>query len=152
MLLALLGVLKHPLVAEETPYAQSRLACVLYLCRFYAICDTPEYHLSVDAATEASNCIQAFLDHYCCLCQWAIDNGKLMWPLTIKFHYLAHEKLDIRHRLNPKFGSTYRGESFVGKFAQVALSCSYGKPAHDISRFVLPKLQMASAVSKRKTC
>ena len=78
VLLALLGVLRDPLVVEETPYAQSRLACVLYLCRFYAICDTPEYHLSVDEATEASKCSQAFLDHYCCLCQWAIDNGKMM--------------------------------------------------------------------------
>ena len=89
-------------------YTIYRLRAVTYLCRFYAAMDSPNYFLSEEEQQVAAESVHGFLESYSWLNQWALQNNRMRWPLTIKFHYFKHEAKLLIY-LNPKHGSTYRG-------------------------------------------
>ena len=147
---ALQLILQDPLVHDpRDPYCVYRLAAVTYLCRFYAVMDSPNYFLSREEQRLAAEAVHGFLESYSWLNQWALRNNRMRWPLTIKFHYFKHEASHLRF-LNPNHGSTYRGEHFVGRVAKVGLSCSYGKPAWAITPFLVQKLRMVGILAARR--
>ena len=148
-MLALLQILKDPQVREASEYYECKVAAVTHLCRFYAICDSLNFHLTAEEHRIAQASAQSFLDCYTWLCDWAITNHKMQWQVTIKFHYFKHGAAQAKF-LNPKFGSCYKGERHVGKVAKVALSCSYGKPAWAISEWLQQKLQILVLLVQRR--
>ena len=149
----LLNILDDPLIARhpdaDPEYIHNRRATVLYLCRFYGLIDTPDMFLSGAAVTEAQECVDCFLLHYNWMTSYAIAHRRMQWQITIKFHYFKHAGVSLRW-LNPKHGSTYPFESYVGAIAKIGRSASYGKPAHTIGRFLLQKLRTIAAVARRR--
>ena len=131
-------------------HERCRLAAVTELSRFYGILDEPVFHLRPSRVAEGKRCIQSFLDNYVWLTDEALENMRMRWQLTIKFHYFRHQK-DLLQFLNPKYGSCYPGESFVGKLARISHSCSYGKPAYRMGCLVMEKVQMVKIVEARRS-
>lgn len=143
-------LLQDPLVHDPADdYCVYRLPAVTYLCRFYAIMDSPSYFLTREEQQVAEEAVHGFLQSYSWLNQHALRNNRMRWPITIKFHYFKHEA-NLLGYLNPKHGSTYRGEHFVGKLAKIGLSCSYGKPAYAISPFLVQKLRLLAKLEARR--
>jgi hypothetical protein len=132
-------------------YEGHRLATVVHLCRFYAICENHAVHLPEASHVAAKDAIERFLSHYTWLNNWATSCNKLRWQVTIKFHYLDHVA-PLTKFLNPKHGSCYPGESFVGKIARMAHAASFGKPAHALGRFIMHRLHMLAAIASRTAC
>ena len=150
----LLEILEDPLTQVEDPrfpgYVAHRMSCVTYLCRFYGICDAPTPFLTPEASKAAEKCIKGFLHSYEWLTDWAITNRVLRWQLTIKFHLFLHQVFFIRY-LNPKFGSCYTPESWLGSVAKITHSSSYGKPSYAWGCFLMRRLQMVALVAKRRS-
>ena len=81
---------------------------------FYGYIHSPACFWSPHIAAEVETCAIDFPDCYSWLTVYSIERGHMKWQLTIKFHYLKHGA-NLAQFLNPKFGSTYTAESFVGK-------------------------------------
>ena len=141
------------LVAEfdgsTSRYAAARARLLDALVGFYEVLDSQEQILTADEAEKGKALGLTFLREYNYLSHHSVSNGELRWQMTLKMHYLAHA-CDQLVWANPKHGSTYRGESFVGKISKVALSASYGKPAYVLGGLLMQKLQAGRAVRIRK--
>ena len=133
----------------QTLYHRVRTRMVASLLAFYSIVDLPKLLLTPEEARAGHTAIMQFLRDYSWLSSNAMRQGKLRWQLTIKFHYMAHAA-DLLRWYNPKFSSTYPGESFVGKISKVALSASMGKPAFALGGLLMQKIQASRAVRLRK--
>ena len=133
----------------SSPYHRVRARMIASLLNFYNIVETPRLLLSQEEAHNGKMHIMQFLKDYSWLSSHSMHQGKVRWQLTIKFHYLAHAA-DLLKWYNPKFSSTYPGESYVGKIAKVALSASMGKPAYALGGLLMQKIQASRAVRLRK--
>ena len=59
------------------------------------------------------------------LCYKCAQDGRKLFNVTYKAHYVQHIALDIlRTGFNPRFAWTYRDEDFMGRVAQVAKMCT----------------------------
>ena len=72
---------------------------------------TDEEHASLKAS------VGAFLLHYSWLSNDAGKKGLVKYNLTMKFHYLSH-MADDSEFMNPRLGTTYQDEDFVGRLAK----------------------------------
>ena len=133
----------------RTSYQRTRLRMVRALVDFYNIVSVPKVLLNMEEATQGRNAIMQFLREYSWLAHRALQNGEVRWQLTIKFHYLCHAA-DLLQYYNPKFASTYPGESFVGKISRIAQSSMMGKPGYAVGGLLMQKIQASRAVRARK--
>ena len=88
--------------------------------------------LPESAVVELQSAVHAFL--MCCsaLAHKFREEGRPVFNVTVKFHYLAHAALQAKH-LNPRLGWCYAGEDYMAKIKRVAASCLRGTPAHLVS-------------------
>ena len=146
-----LPVLKQLLAVDpvESTYNFTRARLLDSLISFYTVVDSKKLVLSQQEARQGKRHVLMFLRDYATLSKQAMDQGLLKWQLTIKFHYLAHAA-ELLVWANPKFSSTYTGESFVGKVAKVAASASIGKPPVALGGLLMSKIQAGRAVRLRQ--
>ena len=133
----------------DSPYTRARNRMLVSLIQFYQVLDTPNPLLSQQQAEEGKTHLLQWLKDYSWLSAQALEQGQLRWQITVKFHYVAHAA-ELLQFYNPKYTSTYAGESFVGKISKIALSASYGKPSYSLGGLLMNKLQASRAIRKRK--
>ncbi len=126
-----------------------RLSAIQHLCRFYAACSSPNTFLSPEEIRVATESCRAFLLHYSWLTSESIGLGLCRWQMTVKFHYFAHAPEQLRY-LNPRHGSCYAAESFIGKLAKIAHSASFGKSMERLGPFLMSKVRLAYVLRLRK--
>ena len=75
--------------------------------------------------------VVSFLKDYSLLANMADRESKLLFSVTIKFHYLHH----LAQRawfLNPRKGNCMIDEDFVGQCKDIAAACCHGAEAHAV--------------------
>ena len=85
----------------------------------------------------------------CSLVKTSLGQWRPQMAITVKFHYVAHAAEHLVWA-NPKFTSTYPGESYVGGISKVALSAALGKPVVALGGLLMSKVQASRAVKLRK--
>ncbi|CAJ1389098.1 unnamed protein product [Effrenium voratum] len=70
-----------------------------------------------------------FLQHYVRCSKMCMEQGLLQWNVVHKHHLLAH-MADQAQFLNPKYVTTYTGETMVGFMASLEHACLNGTPGH----------------------
>ena len=132
----------------KSVYTGHRLQMLTALVQFYKVVDSHEYFLTKREVATARQALSDFLLHYTWLSNDAIKRGLVRWQVTIKFHYLCHASETLAWS-NPRWASTYAGESFVGKIAKIAFGSSLGKAPHELGGLLMHKLQAGRAVRRR---
>jgi hypothetical protein len=74
---------------------------------------------------------ERFLLNYSWLAKNAIEQGRFMWSIVNKFHFLVHLVEQSRWENSKEF-SAYSGEDFVGRISRICHKCLPGKPTHQI--------------------
>ena len=146
-----LPVLKELLLLDGThsTYTATRARLLDSLLAFYSLVDSHNLVLSNQEAAQGRMHLLMFLTDYSILSRRAVDAGVLKWQMTIKFHYLAHAAEGLVWA-NPKFTSTYAGESYVGKISKIAVSAAMGKPSALLGGLLMSKVQAGRAVRLRQ--
>ena len=130
-------------------YQKVRHEMLSNLMKFYSLIDTTDMFLELGVAKEAKATINNFLKCYSWLCNNAVQQGQRKWQMTVKFHYLAHAADELVWA-NPKHGSTYGAESFVGKITRIGVSCLMGRSPWEVGGLLMDKVQVARAVHHRE--
>ena len=141
------------LVEEYDPsmseYAMTRKEMLTSLIAFYTTLDTKNFFFTPEQAAAGKMQGLTFLKNYVWLAHYARQAGHLRWQVTVKFHYVAHA-CELLKWANPKYGSTYQGESYVGRISRIALTASYGKPSYLLGGLLMQKMHASRAVRIRK--
>ena len=93
--------------------------------------DQFHWHLDARAVAQVQDLKLRFVLQYSWLAKHAMENGKLMWSIVNKFHFLEHLCDQARYE-NVKIYSAYSGEDFVGRVSRIAHMCLPGKATHCI--------------------
>ena len=79
--------------------------------------------------------------HYAKCSKISISASKLAWSTTPKFHWVAH-MVEQAAFLNPKYVSTYSGETTVGYQASLAHACLNGTAPHKVPEKVVWRFRL----------
>ena len=82
--------------------------------------------------------IYEFLENYTSLAISATDNGDLLFNTTAKLHWYYHlgERAAF---LNPRVGSCWLDEDFVGRFKTIVHACGFGLASHRVPQQAMEK-------------
>ena len=84
--------------------------------------------LASSGAQEAHDFLACVGLHHQALTSLFVDEGRLLFHLTEKAHFVQHLALDcVESRLNPRVGWTYADEDWIGRLAQIAMACTKGR-------------------------
>ena len=83
-----------------------------------------------DAAEQLRESAQSFLLEYAALARAADQEGVLLWNATPKLHWYDHLAQRAMF-LNPRVGSTFLDEDYMGCLKVLVHSCSFGVAAHE---------------------
>ena len=114
---------------ESDIYSQHRTQCLLHLEKMYEIIDSAVLHLSVGMKQQFRTATNRCLQHYTMCCKLCMGQNLLQWNVVHKHHLAAHIP-DQADFINPKFLSTYSGETMVGFMSSLAHACLNGTPPH----------------------
>ena len=128
---------------SEIKYRRCRFLCVKWLDEMYTCMDkTAAYHYSQDEHAAYSRATLNFLACYTKLAKISYESRLMKWNIVPKFHYCAHMPAQAEF-LNPKFVTTYAGETMVGFMVQLGHSCLNGTPAYLVSKAMCWKIRLA---------
>ena len=100
-----------------------------------------EYRLTGEAADEYERAAQAFLTCASALAADFHSRHRMLFNVTIKFHYLAEHARMCRW-LHPRKGRCYQGEDMMLKTRNLVQSCIRGTPGHLVCAKVLGKYSL----------
>jgi hypothetical protein len=108
------------------------------VCSLVDLLDNADMFLTRLEYIEALKKAEAFLDSYDFLNKWALEKGRLLFHIVIKFHTFWHLIKNAEH-LNPRFHWCFKSEDFVGKVSKLAHSVSMGTRSTKLSTKVAVK-------------
>jgi hypothetical protein len=116
--------------APDTMHKQM-LGSVEALVGIYDILEDERFkwHIDSDRYADLVMLKERFLVQYSWLAKDAMQQGRLMWSIVNKFHFMEH-MVDQAKWENVKLFSAYSGEDFVGRISRIAHMCLPGKPTH----------------------
>ena len=88
-----------------------------------------EVFLPGPAIKEFRKLVHELLREYSLLANQADRDGKFLWSVVVKHHYL-HHMADRAAHLNPRKGNTMIDEDFVGQAKDLVAACSHGTESH----------------------
>jgi hypothetical protein len=100
-------------------------SCLQSICRLVDILDEVGLFLTKEQHSELVRCLEHFNGHYLWLANWAEEQDRPLFNITIKMHMLHHMVLDAEF-LNPRVSWCFKGEDYVGKISHLAGSVSMG--------------------------
>ena len=103
-----------------------------------ALFDACSMFLSDAEYAEALVHAEQFLNHYDSLNKWALEKGRLLFHVVIKFHTFWHLVVNAKH-LNPRFHWCFKSEDFVGKMSKLGFSVSMGTRTTKLSQKIAAK-------------
>ena len=112
-----------------------RLAALYHCNAIYEIVESAGWRFDADEETRSAWHVDEFLLHYHWLTARALDNGRMLYHFTTKFHFFWHI-VTLGKYLNPKLTWCYGFESFIGRIVQCARACVAGTPPHSIGHKV----------------
>ena len=77
------------------------------------------------AKARASNCIDRFVLHYLWLSDNSCRQGRCLWNVTPKFHYLCHISFQL-DLITPRFTQNYKEEGSIGRISTLYKSLANG--------------------------
>lgn len=128
-------------VVEEDPYTKHRLLVMENLEGMYDCMDRCHLHMDKATAKQFKQFGDMALLHYAKCSKISISAGKLAWSATPKFHWVAH-MVEQAAFLNPKYVSTYSGETMVGYQASLAHACLNGTAPHKVPEKVVWRFRL----------
>ena len=114
---------------EDRPYTRHRLLCLQNLESMYTIMEESGMHLSAKASKKFQQVTDLCMLHFAKCSKLTIQDKLLMWNTIHKCHLTCHLPSQAAY-LNPRFVSTYHGETMVGYMAALGHSCLNGTPGH----------------------
>jgi hypothetical protein len=123
---------------EGSLFAYHRHRCVEKLCAWYDVIVGGSYVLTAaEYRAQRDHCIECLRSY-----QWLAWNARCSgfaeFQIVPKFHYFAEMSLQAR-LLNPRFCQTYRGESMVGRVAQIWKRSLNGPYEASVQKVILSK-------------
>lgn len=112
-------------------YTRHRFLCLENLEGMYSCLEESGLHLAENTSKKFEECTNLCLLHYAKLSKLAIESNILMWNTVHKHHLACHIPAQARY-LNPKFVSTYSGETMVGYMSALGHSCLNGTQPHQV--------------------
>ena len=114
-----------PLHDRTAPFLTHSIALLVALDIFYETIMFEGPWLSEIGAQQAHDSLQAVGAHHQHLCNMSLEQGRKLFYLTEKAHYMQHVAIEcIATRSNPRLGWTYADEDFMGRIAKVASQCT----------------------------
>ena len=110
-------------------YSRHKLAALEHLNNVYALMDQEGLHMSKAASKSLLKSMNLCLVHYTKLASICIGKNLLQYSTVHKHHLSAHLAMQAEWA-NPKYMSTYTGETMVGLMSSLAHSCLNGTPPH----------------------
>ena len=126
---------------HEDPYCKHRWECLVNLTHMYDLMDSNGLHMSKEDSKAFKKVCDLTLLHYSRCAKLSIDQGFLQWNTVHKHHLVAHMGYQAAF-MNPRFMSTYSGETMVGYQASLAHSCLNGSAPHLVAEKVLWKFRL----------
>ncbi|CAE7327369.1 unnamed protein product [Symbiodinium sp. CCMP2456] len=114
---------------ERKPYTVHRWSCLHHMEIVYQCLEKASLHLDPGARRRIASSMDLCLQHYTKCCKLCMQEGFLQWNITHKHHLSCHLAAQAQY-LNPKFVSTYTGETMVGYMASLGHACLNGTPPH----------------------
>lgn len=123
---------------EEQQHAAR--ACLL-LAFFYFLLDNAGMFPAPGDGSEMEQIMVEFLLEYAWLSAWATGCNRKLFHIVPKHHFARHLGTQCRW-FNPRFGWTYKAESWVGKISHLAHSCTSGCRVTKLSLPLVEKYSM----------
>ena len=114
---------------DGKPYTKHRFECLQNLEAMYQCLESAGLHLSEKESQKFKKSTELCLLHYARLSTLSIAEEYLQWNTVHKHHLVAHMPDQARF-LNPRFVSTYSGETMVGYMSALGHACLNGTPPH----------------------
>ena len=131
--------------AEEEPtiaYTQHRRACLQHLEEMYQCMDTGLLHFDKDTIRKYQRSTNLCLQHYTKCCKICMGQNFMQWNIVHKHHLAAHMPAQAAF-INPKYVTTYTGETMVGFMSSLAHACLNGTPPHLVPQKVCWRFRLA---------
>lgn len=115
----------------DDPYSRHRVCVVDNLERMYLAMESCHIHMTSKASQQLLKCTSSCLLHYVKLANLSIASGSLQWS-TVHKHHLACHLAEQGRWMNPRFQTTYSGETMVGMMSSLAHCCLNGTAPHQV--------------------
>ena len=147
---ALVPVMRSILAKHMDPCSDEHrhmAAALHHQCEAQDIIDNfaHEWFLPPAKAVELKRHIFILLKNYTALGQIADAEGKLLWNMTPKFHWLYHfgERAQF---LSPRRGACLIDEDYVGKIKTIGQACASGTPLHKMPSRIVEKMRWGKSI------
>ena len=116
--------------------------CLQHLLRIYKIFQATEVYLAAEEIMALQQAIVAYQLHYTALARLALNEGRMLWSLVPKHHFITHigEQSAME---NSRLFWCYSGEDTVGKLSALGHQCISGKPMHEITPVLLSRYRIS---------
>ena len=129
---------------DDHPYSKHRYLCLKHLNKVYELIDaaTGTLHFSQGQVQDYKKATDLMLQHYTACSTICMSKGLLQWNTVHKYHLCAHMPDQAKY-LNPKYLSTYGGETMVGFIASLGHHMLNGTPGHLVPEKVCWRYRLA---------
>ena len=127
---------------EQDAYGKHRTACLQNLESMYQCLDSGDMHFSESKRQGFRLATEKCLQHYTKCCKMCMEKKFLQWNIVHK-HHLACHMPDQADFINPKYLTTYSGETMVGFMSSLAHACLNGTPPHLVAIKVAWRFRLA---------
>ena len=107
------------------------------------------YKFNDEDFAKFQNMTWVYLRLYGALAKTYMEQGKLLFDITIKCHYLAHVMLQSRW-LNPRLSWTFAGEDFMHIMKVLAQACVKGVESSQVAAKMLMKYRVTLELRFKK--
>ena len=137
-------------VLPSDAYSISRHKCLCHLEQMYGIMEDEKLHLPAAKARAFEKSCESMLQHYNKCCKVCLSQGLIQWNVVHKHHVCAHLPAQATF-LNPKYVSTYSGETMVGKISALGHACLNGTPGWLVCEKVCWRFRLGMALKLQGT-
>ena len=138
---AVLNICKDEDSADE-PYTLHRTAVLESLELMYQLIDSGVMHFSSKQSQQYRKATDRLLQHYTKCCKMCMELNFYQWNLVHKHHLAAHMP-DQADFINPKYLTTYAGETMVGFISSLSHACLNGTAPHLVPNKVCWRFRLA---------
>ena len=131
-----------PEAMDTNKYTQHRFECLQHLEKVYECIDHKGLHLPHALQAKFKEHTNLFLAHYTMCCKIKLAQKKVQWNTVNKFHFMAHMPSQALY-FNPKYVTTYSGETMVGFMCSLGHACLNGTPPHLVSKQMTLRFRLA---------
>ena len=131
-----------PEALDTNKYTQHRFECLQHLEKVYECIDHKGLHLTHELQAKFKEHTDLFLAHYTMCCKIKLSQKKLQWNTVNKFNFMAHMPSQAMY-FNPKYVTTYSGETMVGFMCSLGHACLNGTPPHLVSKQMTLRFRLA---------